>query len=241
MSENLGSLSDIIEVAKVTRHSFGVWPAWRGQESTEPLVPRVYRKHTDDPRWEHNIAISFLLQAKTRYSRCPRSDEWSGWLFLMQHYGLPTRLLDWTNSVLTATYFAVRKDEPGNSLLYALNPILLNKDQANDPVVLQPSSEKALSLIIPVFVEVKPASPHSKILAVGADEIDLRMTVQQSIFTIHSNPSPIDDLENAEDFLIKYIIPAETKSSILNELTMIGITEASLFPDLEALARHLSR
>jgi hypothetical protein len=59
----------------------------------------------------------FRLKAPSVEVKLPHDYDHLAWLFVMQHHRTPTRLLDWSENILVAMYFAVRDDEgdPGSS------------------------------------------------------------------------------------------------------------------------------
>jgi hypothetical protein len=62
---------------------------------------------------------------------------------------------------------------------------------------------------------------------------------QSSEFTIHGVESGLEDMENAENFLVTIKIPKAAKENFRNMLDLIEITESHLFPDLEHLSRYI--
>jgi hypothetical protein len=210
---------------------------WRGQPKAVPewkLRPKIYRKEYST-MVERSMCGRFVNKARARYSKCPNRTDWVSWLFLMQHYGLPTRLLDWSESPLVALYFAVQEGECDGTL-WGLDASILNKFQIKKDVILDGGNDIVKPLFWSAFSGDKT---NVKIISVLTDQFDLRHMVQSSVFTIHGISAPLDELPNAEDFLMKIEIPKDVKRYFRGVLKLFGITESYLFPDLEHLAKEV--
>ena len=158
----------------------------------------------------------------------------------MRHYGLPTRILDWTESILIAAFFAIGHEEAKGhmepAVIWALHPRRMNKLLAglgNIPMFL---GEQGRAWARPAFYQ---NVEQQGVLAVQPVEIDLRMMLQQSMFTIHGDRTAIEELPKADVFLRKYEIPFACRSSVAKGLEMLGIRRSTLFPELEHLAREI--
>ena len=121
------SVNELVVAAVEIARGFGdTRPWWRGHVNESwNLVPSLYRMQ----RSESNMNNRFRDLARARYDgECPEHRDLFGWLFLMQHYNLPTRLLDWTESPLIALFFATENPsaDDKDAEVWAIAPTKLN-------------------------------------------------------------------------------------------------------------------
>lgn len=243
MREPFAALTGVLKkISQVYKHlgTENLW--WRGQpESGLKLIPRVYRGYPAGA--EFNLVMNFDRQAPLRYPAWPR--EKSHRLILMQHFGLPTKLLDWSMGVFTALYFAVSEDRQDKSAsLWALEPVKLNRRMTADPAtgVFHHEAQEVEDLVDMAFQRyLKRRNVGHRILAMTGPELDLRMLVQWAVFTIHATDKPIEELPDHGNFAAEIIIPAEDRHPLRHALRIAGLSRSRLFPDLQSLAEDLGR
>src|SRR6056297_833370 len=122
--QQIQSIGDLINILKSNLDGY-TGPVWyRGQaRDTWHLEPKLLRR-TPIPSESH-LLNRFKQDASFILDRLPKSN--FDWLFLMQHYAIPTRLLDWTESPLVGLYFAILSEPDNDGAIWVLCPTVLNK------------------------------------------------------------------------------------------------------------------
>lgn len=226
-------------IVAITRTFNNAKPWWRGHADSEwRLVPSLY--HKNKALAESNMSVRFMTQAIVRHQTLPAFDDYGNWLFIMQHYGLPTRLLDWTQSPLIALYFAVAEEDQKerDGMVWGLHPTLLNQHNAGQKKIIHTNSRDAQTLVKDAFDN---KSKHDKniSLAIVSRQIDLRQMVQLAECTIHGSSKSLQEYEDAEKYLVGISVPSKSKQYFRQAIDLLGISEATIFPDLDHLAKEL--
>jgi hypothetical protein len=175
-----------------------------------------------------------MLKARELLPREPSSD--LEWYFLMQHYGLPTRLLDWTMGSLVGLHFALcHNTGMYDAAVWILDPWALNK-WARKETDLVFSSDAAAKRFLPKLYssQVPPKRP----IAIIPPYNSPRITAQRGAFTIHGSNKDGLDIQY-KNRLAKIIIPKECCIQIRRDLRYAGLSEFTFFPDLDGLCRDI--
>lgn len=247
---NLSELGDYISYLSDLWNADDLW--FRGVPQTSfKLCPSIYRNDI----WEHffdgekALAEEFIHKGKTFADTHHINSKWE-WYQLMQHYGLPTRLLDWSEGYLMSLFFALR---PLSSMqkfnskikpcIWVLNPFMLNLASNNQKLVYysdlitQETEDKCIDSYL---YDINPLAKYP--LALFPPNINSRIRAQKSCFTIHGKYKTGFELLHRQGKLKQIVqlrINPDEAMSMKYDLSIAGITEGILFPDLEGLAREI--
>ena len=240
---NIGTYVELITRIDAEQQ-YRMW--FRGQSDYSwGLVPSVQRKDGMGEHYEQYITTNFMIHAMRLNPSVPQRYDRASWLTLMQHYGLPTRLLDWSESPLVALYFALSSDEDAktDAAVWVLNPMELNKKVGYGEYVPPISYDSLSGDLEGAFSNHNNDDNKSqnRIIACHGVGSDLRMYVQQSDFTIHSTSEHLDKIlmsDESCDYFYKIRIPQQIRKQLLVQLDAIGFHESSIYPDMEHIARE---
>ena len=215
--------------------------AFRGQrDASAPLfslLSRYFMSFNVDPRaWreqEERILRIFKRKSVHFLDNVPDREDDFEWLALMQDHGAPTRLLDFTWSPYVAAFFALQNTTK-EGVIWACNPVEIKKTKSVE--LEDPGSFRKYFLSASGnFVWL--AEPYA---------MNRRLIAQSGTFLV---PAVLDksveeilkQYPNPRETLIKFILPADkVREKGMRELYRMNITQATLFPDLDGLARSLA-
>lgn len=237
----------------VASPSYRSW-AFRGQSDAKwPLYSSLsryllsYNIHKDAwSKQENRILRIFRRKAHLFLEHIPEPDDSFQWLALMQHHGAPTRLLDFTWSSYVAAFFALER-ATSDAAIWAIFPPTIShrktqkirRSKEIEPPKMGPwhrgNFEKYfLPGTIPFVVTGEPQIMNRRLIA-QSGTFAMPGVLGEPIESI------LNDYPKPEETIIKFILRTEKmREEAMRELYFMNITHATLFPDLDGLARSLA-
>jgi hypothetical protein len=251
------SLEEFYAHVKRLTDAWNEEPWFRGRDARDDLRPKFYREKREDEA-EDELRWEFQRRYRLFPMMHPPTTGWEQY-FMMQHYGMPTRLLDWTEGALLALYFGLRRnDGRRDAAVWALDPFWLLEHvvEASNFLPKNHPDYKFIREYMPdptdkrtkwIRAYLPRAFASAKLPPLPAPlqppHIDRRIGAQLSAFTIHGAR------ERGLEFIARTTrdarfaairIPRANVKNIRYHLAVAGVVETTVYPDLEGLGRELT-
>ncbi|MEM9324412.1 MAG: FRG domain-containing protein [Bacteroidota bacterium] len=229
--------------------------AFRGQADArwnlEPTLSRYLKNYKVNPsvwsKQELRIYRIFRRKAHQFLDHLPKEEDAFEWLATMQHHGAPTRLLDFTWSPYVAAFFALEQATE-TSAIWAIYPPVVRREQEfpSFPDLEGNIHDQVGPWRLGNYQKYFVGNEHDFITQGEPYRMNRRLVAQSGTFVIISNiHHSIEEIVGNKKRLGKGIVKfeldtAKIRHELLRRLYNMNITNATLFPDLDGLARSMA-
>ena len=229
---------------------------FRGQGCSSRTLSTSLSRRLTSTDAGHVLAVEQRLITRFRQrslSLWPEGYPQTDWehLFAMQHFGVPTRLLDWSESLMVGVYFAA-DHQPSHCecragdcvpTVWAVDPMQLNNHnprlEGMNPGVLTTTNPATEPWAPGVAGTVFAPSP----ISIYGTHNSSRIVAQQGTFTVSGKESMALDqskvVTDHDDILTKIIIESD-HNDLMRQLRVLGVRRATVYPDLPGLAYDIT-
>jgi FRG domain len=238
----IASVDDLVRVlGAVTADGREAW--YRGHRDRSWELQASAFRNPEHRKNERAMLVRFRQEAAAAGLQYT-FDEW-GWMTFAQHHGLPTRLLDWSQSPLVALFFACEPEPSGSATepdgeFFVIKPNRINQEagEADEghPRLLS-DSDSELRNYLPGRDSENRRNPR----AVVAPLIFDRIRFQTGTFTVAQLvlPTPAQEPLRKAQSLESFIVPAAAKKTLRDELRILGFDDVSIYQDLDRIAKRI--
>jgi hypothetical protein len=262
--EQADSIAKYISIIKSIRETWTPVPGdpeelwFRGQSKRKyNLLPGLYRPDVVARQYDEPTIFETFKNLSMPFVRERPENEWE-WYFMAQHYGLYTRLLDWTENPLAAVYFAISEEimmrgkaeldkdlrspiarsvhDNDSPCVWMIDAGTLNKQTSGEDQILATGGELTEGFL--------PGEVTAKLpIAIQPARANPRIVAQQGMFTVHgSEQIPLEDLGENHSTIRMAVISIDkcNLSRFWDDLAVMGINGLSIFPELQSVADYIT-
>lgn len=246
-----GLLDNVLTIAGQLPDGGFLW--FRGQSCADYVLrPKILRdgKTSDEVfERERRLLTRFRQRSMAYWPAGYPQDDWEH-LFAMQHFGMPTRLLDWSESLFVAAHFAITDALPKDHqhdctpIVWCISPSAWNRStpvlsEYGESVQVLTTADDELDAYRPETTKRRKRSP----IAMFGAHNSARIVAQRGTFMVWGNDvRSLEEIsgEQANSHLWKIKVNGD-RTGLAASLRHLGFSETMVFPELPSLSVELSR
>ncbi len=230
------------------------YPWFRGVRRLDyRLVPGAHRQQD----YDEQVPLLDLQQQGSRFGKIDPCESWGNY-YLAQHHGVPTRLLDWSESFSAALFFALDgAEDEDNPVVWIFNPARFNNDLFGWDGLYIPEGREALKIWLPSGIKENqkvPFHPGSRSnldnrwpIAIMPRQDIQRMQSQKGQFTVHGTDTrSIDEIileqhRYPQKVLARVNLELKNKDLARDQLALLGVSRSAIYPDMDNYVKELKQ
>lgn len=225
---------------------------FRGASCAElALLPKIMRdgKSSEEVfEREARLLTRFRQRSMAYWPAGYPQNDWEHF-FAMQHFGLPTRLLDWSENAFVAAHFALEQASAhawhvGDCVpaVWCIDPVGWNRStpvlsEYGDDVYVLTTADDEVDAYRPETNKKRPSTP---VALFGAHNSN-RIVAQRGTFMVWGKETRrLEDFDLGDPKLWRIRLAGD-RTGLHEDLQALGFSETMVFPELQSLAVELSR